>query len=110
MPSWPTRVFLYEPGSLNYRKILGQAFPLLGRNLADFRRILGDDHPDTLTVRSNLAFAYLEAGELSRAIPLFERILCDRQRALGDDHPDTLAAREILAAALRRSRPPRYGS
>jgi hypothetical protein len=32
------------------------------RTLADRERLLGPDHPDTLTSRNNLANAYQEAG------------------------------------------------
>ena len=50
--------------------------------------MLGEDHPDTLTSRNNLADAYQAAGDLGRAIPLFEQALADRGRVLGEDHPD----------------------
>ena len=38
-------------------------------------RVLGEDHPDTLTSRGNLAGAYQAAGDLGRAIPLYEQTL-----------------------------------
>ncbi|WP_311136985.1 SAV_2336 N-terminal domain-related protein, partial [Streptomyces griseomycini] len=41
----------------------------------DAERLLGDDHPDTLASRNNLAGAYESAGDLTRAIPLYERTL-----------------------------------
>ena len=43
--------------------------------MADFERVLGDIHPDTLTSRNNLAHAYKAAGRLGEAILLFERTL-----------------------------------
>ncbi len=64
-------------------------------------RVLGDDHPDTLTSRNNLAYAYQAAGDLGRAIPLYEQTLADRVRVLGDDHPDTLTSRNNLADAYQ---------
>jgi len=67
--------------------------------LAERERVLGADHPDTLTVRNNLAGAYKSAGRLAEAVELFERVLADRVRVLGPDHPDTLAARNNLAGA-----------
>ena len=67
--------------------------------LAEYERVLGADHPDTLTVRNNLAGAYKSAGRLAEAVELFERVLADRVRVLGPDHPDTLAARNNLAGA-----------
>ena len=64
--------------------------------------MLGDDHPQTLTARNNLARAYQAAGDLGRAIPLYEQALAERERVLGADHPHTLTARNNLAAAYWR--------
>jgi hypothetical protein len=36
---------------------VGEAIPLYGRTLADRERVLGADHPDTLTSRDNLSRA-----------------------------------------------------
>ncbi|MCP2306523.1 NB-ARC domain-containing protein [Actinokineospora globicatena] len=71
------------------------------RDAHSSNRILGPDHPDTLTSRNNLASAYQTAGQLNRAIPLYEQTLTDRQRILGPDHPDTLTSRNNLASAYR---------
>src|SRR5207247_1590299 len=51
----------------------GGAIPLLEQVLADYTRVLGADHPDTLGSRNNLAGAYLDAEDLARAIPLYEQ-------------------------------------
>ncbi|MCX4657272.1 tetratricopeptide repeat protein [Streptomyces microflavus] len=75
------------------------AVQAMQRVLAAHERVLGTDHPDTLIARSNLASAYLLAGDLARAISLFEDTLAARERALGTDHPDTLIARSNLASA-----------
>jgi hypothetical protein len=40
-----------------------EAIALHERTLADFERVLGADHPDTLTSRSNLAEAYRAAAD-----------------------------------------------
>jgi Tetratricopeptide repeat len=76
-----------------------EAIPLQERTLADSERVLGADHPDTLTSRHNLAGAYQAAGRLEEAIPLYERTLADRERVLGADHPDTLTSRHNLERA-----------
>ena len=53
--------------------------------------MLGPDHPDTLTTRNNLAFAYQDAGRPGRGDRrCYEQTLADRERVLGPDHPDTL--------------------
>jgi len=64
---------------------------------AECERVLGPDHPDTLTSRNNLAYAYVSAGRAAEAIPLHEQTLADRERVLGPDHPDTLGSRNNLA-------------
>lgn len=61
----------------------------------------GADHPDALSSRSRLAYAYLMTGDLDRAVPHFERTLSDRERVLGPGHPDTLVSRNNLASAFR---------
>jgi hypothetical protein len=48
---------------------LGEAIPLYEQNLADCVRVLGEDHPKTLTARNNLAVAYQSAGRPGEAIP-----------------------------------------
>ncbi|WP_258037295.1 MULTISPECIES: tetratricopeptide repeat protein [unclassified Streptomyces] len=62
-------------------------------------RLLGADHPDTLTTRSNLASSYSDAGRTQEAIELQEWVLADEERLLGADHPDTLTTRSNLASS-----------
>ncbi|WP_189250387.1 tetratricopeptide repeat protein, partial [Streptosporangium pseudovulgare] len=59
---------------------LTRAIPLHEQNLTDCIRILGEEHPDTLTSRNNLAYAYRSAGDLTRAIALYEQTLTDSIR------------------------------
>ncbi|HEU5159166.1 MAG TPA: tetratricopeptide repeat protein [Streptosporangiaceae bacterium] len=74
----------------------------VGRELlVDAERILGPDHPQTLTTRNNLANAYQDAGRLDDAITLHQRTLTDRERTLGPDHPHTLNTRNNLAGAYQ---------
>ncbi len=67
--------------------------------LTDCERVLGGDHPATLTSRNNLAGAYQSAGRLEQAITLYETTLTDSERVLGGDHPATLTSRNNLAGA-----------
>ena len=54
------------------------------------RRVLGDDHPGTLTAM-DCAGALLQAqGKLDQAEPLLRESLERSRRILGDDHPATL--------------------
>ena len=78
---------------------LTEAITLNVQLLTDSIRILGPDHPDTLTILNNLAGAYESAGRLDEAITLYEQVLPNRTRILGEDHPDTLTSRNNLAGA-----------
>ncbi len=59
--------------------------------------MLGDTHPDTLTSRNNLAYAYWEVADLGRAVSLYEVTLAQCERVLGNAHPDTRRSRNNLA-------------
>jgi Tetratricopeptide repeat len=52
---------------------LAEAIPLYERTLTDREQVLGETHPDTLTVRNNLAAAYQDAGRLDEAEGLQNR-------------------------------------
>ena len=80
---------------------LGRAVPLFEQTLSDTARVLGKDHPDTLTARNNLAYAHQSAGDLARAIPLYEQTANARAQLLGEDHPSTLTTRNNLAYAYQ---------
>jgi hypothetical protein len=65
------------------------------------RRILGDEHPDTLTSMNNLAATLQAQGDLTGAREKQEDVLDITRRILGDEHPDTLTSMNNLAATLR---------
>jgi hypothetical protein len=66
--------------------------------LAARERVLGPDHPDTLTSRNDLALGHRAVGRIDQAIALDEATLAARERVLGPDHRDTLTSRNNLAA------------
>ncbi len=78
-----------------------QAIVIGERVVAASERVLGPDHLQTLSSRSNLAAAYQVAGRLDEAIPLNEQVLAARERVLGLDHPETLKSRNNLGSAYR---------
>jgi hypothetical protein len=84
---------------------LGDSMPdviAIGEPLTvDLERLLGPDHPDTVSARNSLATAYHAAGRTPEAIPLVEQTLAFRERLLGADDPSTLASRNNLASAYR---------
>ncbi|MET7302199.1 tetratricopeptide repeat protein [Embleya sp. NPDC005575] len=67
----------------------------------DAERLLGAEHPDTLTARGHLAAAYRLVEWTDAAITIGERVAEQRTRLLGAEHPDTLTAWAHLAAAYR---------
>ena len=71
--------------------------------IADQNRVLGPNHPETLTARHNLAM-WTEAAEDRRsAVEQLTVVLKDRSRVLGPDHPDTRITRRNLDRMLARS-------
>ncbi|CAE6511146.1 unnamed protein product [Rhizoctonia solani] len=61
------------------------------------KRMLGMDHPDTLTDMLELANACQKNGELEEAEKLHIAVLEGRTRTLGEVHPDTYRAMGYLA-------------
>jgi hypothetical protein len=58
--------------------------------LEERARVLGPEHPDTLTAWNNLAWWTGEAGDAGGARDQFAALLPIRARVLGSEHPDTL--------------------
>jgi tetratricopeptide (TPR) repeat protein len=79
---------------------LRQALACFEESLTLRQRGLGEDHPDTLTSKSNLAGVLRQQDRLDEAQFLEECIVEARERLLGAEHLDTLAARANLAATL----------
>jgi hypothetical protein len=69
--------------------------------LARYRRVLGEDHPDTLITASSLARDLSGLGDYQQARALDEDTLARRRRVLGENHPDTRASAENLGEILR---------
>ncbi|MBL7487971.1 tetratricopeptide repeat protein [Frankia sp. AgB1.9] len=88
-----TATFLAEHGQF------ADAITLYERTLADRERVLGTDHPDTLTSRSHLANGYVSIGRLADAIRLHEANAADRARTLGPEDRYTLMSQRNLAKA-----------
>ena len=64
-----------------------EAAPLFREALNGRRRILGDDHPNTLTSINNMAVLLEAQGKLKEAAPLHREVVDRSLRTLGDDHP-----------------------
>lgn len=70
--------------------------------LPEYIRIFGAEHPQTLSIRGNVAAAQSLTGDAKGALPLAEELLEARMRVHGRDHPETLLALgNVAATALR---------
>jgi tetratricopeptide (TPR) repeat protein len=74
-----------------------EAEPLAEEALRIRERVLGGEHPDTLTSVNSLARLYQRQGRYTEAEPLCQRALASRQRVLGGEHPETLTSINNLA-------------
>jgi serine/threonine protein kinase len=97
------------------RRTLAGTFKYLGefesareqdeRALAIHKRVLGPDHPHTLSSMNNLVVSYAILKRHADALKLGEEALAAQRRVLPPDHPDTLRSMNNLAnsyAALKR--------
>ncbi|KAG9235723.1 Tetratricopeptide repeat-domain-containing protein [Amylocarpus encephaloides] len=53
------------------------------------KRVLGQEHPDTLTSMNNLAFSWKQLGRSEEAIKLLEECVILGSQVLGLNHPNT---------------------
>jgi tetratricopeptide (TPR) repeat protein len=65
------------------------------------KRVLGDEHPDTLTSMANLALTYMNQGRWKEAEELQVQVMQTTKRVLGDEHPDTLTSMNNLAVTYK---------
>ena len=82
------------------------AIPLFEEVLAERVRVLGADHPQTLTSRNNLAGAYHAVGRVDDARALLENTLKVCEEVLSPGHPLTTRVRENLETLEREMNQP----
>jgi hypothetical protein len=73
------------------------------------KRVLGAEHPDTLTSANNLATNLSDQGKHVEAEQMLHAVLASLQRVLGPTHPNTLCTArslEHVRARIRASPPP----
>src|SRR5260221_7868574 len=78
----------------------GEAEEVEREILQSTERVLGSDHPETLSAMNNLAQTLYAQGDLARAYELQERVVEAMARLLGKEHPDTLTSMNNLAQTL----------
>ncbi len=86
-------------GRLGRWEEAGEAHRVLA---AERERLLGPDHPDTLTSRLEGGHAASRLGRSFEAHQIYAEVLAGRERALGPDHPDSLSCRHQVALNLGR--------
>jgi hypothetical protein len=64
------------------------------------KRLLGDDHPDTLRSMASLAVTYGNQGRWDDAATLGVMVVEKMKWVLGDAHPDTIMSMKHLAWLL----------
>jgi hypothetical protein len=58
-------------------------------------RVLGPDHPDTLTTRASIAVLTLQCGDAATVLRLCQDPL-DLGQVFGRDRPNTVATRQVI--------------
>lgn len=76
------------------------AQPLQERALATRRKVLGEEHPDTLKSLRGLGELLSVQGKLADAEVVLRDALEKRRRILGEEHPDTLTSIDDLGDAF----------
>ena len=77
---------------------LDSAISLYQRCLQTRERLLGAEHPDTLSTISNLGIVLSDKGDYEKAEVHYIRCLQAQERVLGTEHPLTLATVNLFAA------------
>jgi tetratricopeptide (TPR) repeat protein len=93
-----SNVSLYDQTQGRYE----MAFDKCSEALVAREKVLGVDHPDTLTSISNLASVLRAQGKCEEAEEMHRRALEGREKVLGVEHPDTLSSVSNLASVLRK--------
>ncbi|MBV9037636.1 MAG: tetratricopeptide repeat protein, partial [Acidobacteriaceae bacterium] len=74
----------------------------LERSLELRKRLLGEEHHDTLSTMDDLAIVFHQQGKFVQAEPIFKQVLEVRRRILGEQHPDTLRSMNNVAEIYLR--------
>jgi hypothetical protein len=77
--------------------LIGAALDYWQELLPTAMRILGPEHPDSLTIRRELAYCQGQSGNPFSAMAALESLLADAVQIIGNSHRETLAIRRDLA-------------
>jgi hypothetical protein len=100
------RLLLAAGRSLVAARLAGPAVTWWREVAVRCERLLGPDHPDTLTAAGQLTDALLVAGQHAGAVQCARYVVDGRDRVPGPGHPAATAARITLGRALAASGEP----
>jgi hypothetical protein len=83
--------YMFTIGNYRAAEILGE------KAVETTTKVLGEEHPDTLSSMGNLASTYRNQGRWKEAEELQVRVTETRKRVLGEEHSDTLSSMNNLA-------------
>jgi hypothetical protein len=86
--------------TLVYLRRLDEAEPLLRDAHATLQRILGDEHPLTLTAANGVCNLLVAQERWAEAEPLSRAVVATRTRLFGEAHPATVRAQKVLRRIL----------
>ncbi|ORY18336.1 hypothetical protein BCR34DRAFT_670856 [Clohesyomyces aquaticus] len=93
--AWKCAMALLSDGRYN------EAEELFVQVMQTRKRVLGEEHLDTLTSMANLASTFWNQGRWKEAEALEAQVMETRKRVLGEEHPDTLTSMANLALTYR---------
>jgi tetratricopeptide (TPR) repeat protein len=86
---------------LRSRGRYSEAEALFRRALTSTEKLLGPEHPDSLTIVQNISSIYWRQGRYDQAEALCKRTLTGREKVLGPEHPNTLQTMHTYATVYR---------
>ncbi|KAH8733178.1 kinesin light chain 1 [Phaeosphaeriaceae sp. PMI808] len=89
-----TRASLLDRGKYEEAEVMNR------RELECAKKVLGPEHPDTLTSMGNLALVLDNQGKYEEAEAMNRQTLARREKVLGPEHPSTLTSMSNLAGVL----------
>jgi tetratricopeptide (TPR) repeat protein len=91
---WKYGMWLYDDGRYN------EAGKLFEQVMETKKRVLGEEHPDTLLIMHNLALMFWIQGQWKEAEELEVQIMAIQEKVLGEEHPLTLTSFANLASTF----------
>ncbi|KAA0935953.1 tetratricopeptide repeat protein [Streptomyces apricus] len=80
---------------------LGRAYAMQSKLVERYRRVLGEEHEDTLRAQSSLAIHHRNRGHFEAAREMDQRVYDTSKREFDEDDPATLLAAHNYAVSLR---------